>query len=103
MKSFKSSQRIGDRTSAILQDLSNILVEGSAADGKVKVTCNGQQRPLGVQIDEAYFQSLQNNKEGSEELSAALTKAMQEAHYKSTERMEEKMKSFYADLGFGSG
>lgn len=99
MNSFKTSKRVSDRTNAVLQDLSGTLVEGTSADGKVKVTYNGQQQPVGVQIDESYFQSL-GRKSGAGELSIALTEAMQEAHTKSASKLEEKVKSLYSDLGF---
>jgi DNA-binding protein YbaB len=99
MENSKTSQQVGKRTSMVLQDLSNMLVEGSAADGKVKVVMNGQQRPMSVQIDNGYFQNVHSKKDGSEELGVALTQAMQEAHKKSCEKMEEKMKSFYSDVG----
>jgi DNA-binding protein YbaB len=103
MGSFKTSQRVGERTNAVLQDLSNVLVEGSAADGKVKITYNGQQVPMGVQIEDTYFQSLKGRgKDGAEELGIALTQAMQEAHSKSAAKMEEKLKSLYSDLGLES-
>jgi DNA-binding protein YbaB len=100
MSSFKSSQRVGERASAILQDLSSTIVEGTAADGKVKVSFDGNQQPIGVQIDETYLQAIKNRKEGAEELGLAMTKAMQDAHTKSGLKLEEKLKSVYADLGF---
>jgi DNA-binding protein YbaB len=99
MSSFKTSKRVSDRTNAVLQDLSNTIVEGTSTDGKVKVSYNGQQQPVGVQIDEAYFQSL-GRKSGAGELSIAITEAMQEAHSKSASKIEEKVKSLYSDLGF---
>lgn len=99
MSNFKTSQRVSDRTNTVLQDLANTIVEGTAADGKVKVTFNGQQRPMGVQIDDGYFQSL-GRKTGAGELNKALTEAMREAHTKSSQKMEEKLKALYSDLGF---
>jgi DNA-binding protein YbaB len=135
MSRFKTSQRVGERTTAMLQDLSNMSVEGIAANGKVKVTFNGQQKPMAVQIDDDYLQSLlaelvvedvddkntQSSKGNSiqksnknvkgatssaaaaaKELGDVLTEAMQEAHAKSAEKMEEKLKSFYSDLGLSS-
>jgi DNA-binding protein YbaB len=77
-------------------------VEGTSKEGKVKVTYNGQQKPMGVQIEETYFQSLKSNKDGADELSDALSQAMEEAHSKSAAKMEEKLKSLYSDLGFES-
>lgn len=109
MASLKASQRVGERTGAVLQELSNILVEGTAADGKVKVTFNGQQVPVGVQIDETYLKSLivkqagpGNNKEAADQLCKALTEAMKEAQAKAATKVEDKLKSLYADLGFES-
>jgi DNA-binding protein YbaB len=91
MESFKTSQRIGERSGSVLQELSYTFVEGTAADGKVGVTFNGQQIPVGVTIDETYLQGIKD----VDELCLALTKAMQDAHYKSGIRVEEKMKSLY--------
>lgn len=100
MEDLKNAKKIGERTNNVLQDLSNILIEGSAAEGKVKVTYTANQKPMGVQIDPEYFQSLKGDKEGSNELSLAITQAMEEAHTKSAVKMEEKLKTLYADLGF---
>lgn len=99
MQRFKTSQRVSDRTNTVIQELASVTVEGSSADGKVKVTYNGQQRPIGVQIDESYFQSL-GRKSGARELSVALTEAMKQAHEKSAGKMEDKLKGLYSDLGF---
>lgn len=99
MSNLKTSKRVSVRTSAVLQDLSNTIVEGTSEDGKVKVTFNGQQQPVGVQIDDSYFQSL-GRKSGAGELSIAIAEAMREAHAKSASKMEEKVKSLYSDLGF---
>lgn len=100
MARFKKSQRIEKRTTGVLQDLSNLFIEGCSSDGKVKVTYDGQQKPVSVRIDQNYFQSLKSDRTGSEELSTAVQQAMQEAHTKSTAKMEEKMKSLYEDIGF---
>lgn len=101
---LKSSQRIGERTSATLRELSYTVVEGLAADGNVRVTFNGQQIPVGVEVDETYLKEIisGNEKEGVDKLCLALTKAMQDAHYKSGVKVEEKMKSLYSDLEFES-
>jgi len=99
MASFQASQKLGDRTTSILQDLSNQLVEGSSADGKVKVSFNGQQKPVDVQIDDAYFEKISQRNGGLDELCRGLTQAMQEAQAKSAEKMEEKMKQVYEEVG----
>ena len=52
---------------------------------------------MGVQVDETYLKEVasKSSKEGVEELCLALITAMQDAHYKSGTKLEEKMKSFY--------
>lgn len=118
MDRFRNSQRVGDKTNGILQDLSNTYVEGVAADGQVKVTLNGQQRPINVQIDDGYLQTLIDAKAAAgtgsgkvngkkipgtttvaQDLCDVLIQAMQDGHAKSIDKMEEKMKGFYSDLG----
>ena len=94
MDSFKKAQKAGKMTEAIVQELSAAVVEGVAADGKVKVYFDGQQRPKGVDIDESYLSEISGR-----DLCAALTAAMQDAHSSSREKMDEKMKAFYAELG----
>jgi DNA-binding YbaB/EbfC family protein len=94
MDSFKKAQRVGKRTSALVQELSATTVEGSSADGKVKIIFDCQQRPIKTIIDEAYFEATDIS-----EVSNAITAAMKDAHAKSIERMDEKMKSFYSELG----
>lgn len=101
MNRFKTSQKVSDRTNLALQELALVTVEGSSADGKVKVLYNGKQQPVDVQIDEVYFQSL-GRKSGAAELNIALTEAMKEAHKKAAAKMEDKLKTLYSDLGFGS-
>jgi DNA-binding protein YbaB len=97
IQSYETSQKVARATAATLQDLSNTLVEGSAADGKVKVTFNGQQEPINVQIDEGYY-----NKVGVNELSSALIQAMKDANIKSALKVDDKLKSLYNDFGFDS-
>jgi DNA-binding protein YbaB len=97
MDSFKKAQRAGKRTSALVQELSATTVEGSSQDGKVKVIFDCQQRPIKTIIDEAFFEASDVS-----DVSNALTAAMKDAHAKSIERMDDKMKSFYSELGMPS-
>jgi DNA-binding YbaB/EbfC family protein len=94
MDSFKKAQRVGKRTSALVQELSQTTVEGSSPDGKVKIIFDCQQRPIKTIIDEAYFEASDIS-----DVSNAITAAMKDAHAKSIERMDDKMKSFYSELG----
>lgn len=97
MDSFKKAQRVGKRTSTLVQELSSITVEGSSPDGKVKIIFDCQQRPIKTIIDEAYFEA-----SDASDVSNAITAAMKDAHAKSIERMDDKMKSFYSELGMPS-
>ena len=96
MENLKRAQRAAKMTSRLVQDLSSTTVEGTAADGKVKVILDCQQRPVNVKIDEGYVEGMDAD---VSDLCSALTEAMTDAHSKSLEKMDEKMKSFYAELG----
>ena len=95
MESFKRSQRVGRMTRKLLQELSSTTVEGSAADGKVKVVLDCQQRAVRVDIDQGYKDEV-----GASDLGSAITSAMNDAHSRSLERMDDKMKNFYTEVGF---
>ena len=97
MENFKQSQDLGKKTSSLLQELSNLNIEGIGAKGKIKVTVDGQQRPTLVDIDEDYFESVT-----VDDFTEALTAAMMDAHDKSIKIMEEKTNVLYADLGLPS-
>lgn len=94
MDGFKKSQQVGTLTSNLVQGLGSVVVEGSAAEGKVRVFMDGQQRPKRVQIDEEYGQAVD-----VDDLSTALLTAMQDCYTKSREKQEEKMKDLYTELG----
>jgi len=97
-ESFKKSQRVGKVTSSLLSELGSTTVEGTAEDGKVRVIFDCQQRPLRVDIDEAYFDSA----DSAADVANAVTRALKLAHSKSIERMDEKLKGFYNELGLPS-
>lgn len=90
-ENFKKSQRIGKATSSLQNELASTTVEASVEDGKVRVTFDCQQRPLRVDIDEAYFDSA----DSGSDVANAVTRALRLAHSKSIERMDEKMKNFF--------
>lgn len=102
MEKFKRAQQVGKLTTNLVQELTSTRVEGTAENGKIKVVVDGQQRPIAVIIDESYWQQQviqQVPPLDVNDLSAALTLAMQDAHNKAAERMDERMKSYYAELG----
>lgn len=96
LESFKASQEVGKRTAQLTAELSNLSIEGTAADGRIKAYYDGQQRPMGVKIDDALLES---GVFTAEELNDAIAKALRDAYGKSLEVMEDRMQSLYADLG----
>jgi DNA-binding YbaB/EbfC family protein len=94
MEDLQTTQRYGKITAALMNELESTTVEGASPDNKVKVVFNCQQKPTAISIDEAYF-------EGSDvaDLKSAVLAAMEEAYEKSVEKMDDKMKSFYKDVG----
>ena len=105
MDQLKRSQRIGKITATLVQELKSITVEGSSENGKIKITLDGQQNPISTFIDESYFREQQQQPQRStsvdtNELAKAITVAMKDARIKSIEKMNEKMKNVYNELGF---
>lgn len=94
MENFKASQSIGKATEALVQDLSSITIEGSSSNGKVKVSLDGCQQPIGASMDEAFFKEAT-----SSSVTSAFVEAMKDAHAKSKDTMNDKMKGLYNDLG----
>lgn len=118
LSNLRTSQRIGDRAESILDDLDHTLVVGTSPDGKnVKVTMNGYQNPISVQIEPSFVQALcqrsnnNNNNQGSsssssgksssnavEELCTAITLAMQDAYHKASAKADEHTGYLFDDL-----
>ena len=96
MDQLKRAQRIGKITASLVQELKSLTVEGISENGKVKVIYDGQQNPVGAHIDENYYKE----KVDVNEFTNALTAAMKDAQTKSVEKMNEKMKNVYNELGF---
>ena len=99
MDQLKRSQRIGKITATLVQELKSISVEGSSENGKIKIIFDGQQNPISTYIDESYFREARNNGDAND-LAKSITAAMKDARMKSVEKMNEKMKNVYNDLGF---
>lgn len=99
LEAFRASQRVGAQTSQLLSDLQNhVQVDASSYGSHVRVTMDGRQRIKSVEIDEAFLRSSEPY-----EVSAAVLEAVQLAHDKSSDKMDEKVKAFYAKLGLLPG
>jgi DNA-binding YbaB/EbfC family protein len=97
MEQLRKTQDVGKLTASILEELDGLSFQGSAADGKVRVIFDGQRRPKGVEIDDTFLASAD-----ADDLQVAITTAMKEAYEKSGEKMEEKMKALYVELGLSA-
>lgn len=124
MEDHCRSQEASERTLAMMEELSNALVVGKSKAGPasggiagiggvgsgerkggVKVTFDGQRRPISVSVDPNFLFSTSSTNGSSdgvisiEELNSAITDAMQEGYELSGKLMEEKMKGLYEQLG----
>jgi len=117
MEDHKRSEEVAERTASMMEELSSILVIGKSKAGKggglrigdkrgggVKVTFNGEQRPIAVEVDPNFLFSStpQNVSEGVitiEELNGAILEAMEDGYEQSGKLMEEKIKGLYGQLG----
>jgi DNA-binding protein YbaB len=95
MDNFRKSQKIGKTTGMLVQELSSTVVEGTAENGKVKVLFNGLQQPIGIQIDEGFFEASSTT---VNDLTDAINTAMDDGYTKSKEKMDEKMKAFFLQM-----
>jgi DNA-binding YbaB/EbfC family protein len=99
MDNFRKSQKIGKTTSMLVQELSSMVVEGTAENGKVKILFNGLQQPIGVQIDEGFFEASSTT---VNDFSDAINTAMKDGYNKSKEKMDDKMKGFFSQMNLPS-
>ena len=97
MEQLRKVQDVGKATANIMEELERMSIEGSAADGKVKVIFDGQRRPKGVEIDDSFLATAD-----TDDVQSAITKAMKDAYTKSGEKMDDKLKALYAELGLST-
>lgn len=95
MESFRKAQNVAKRTELMTQELRKTKIDGISSNGKVRVYFDGQQNPLGIDIDENFLDGIISSKD----LSNSITEAMQDAHDKSRNQMKDKMQSLYSDIG----
>jgi DNA-binding protein YbaB len=122
----KRSQEISERTTLIMDELSSTLVVGRSKAGPknsgilsnerkggVKVTFNGHQRPISVDVDPRFLfstsnSSNNNNNNGDridggivsiDELNDAIADAMCDGYERSGKVMDDKLRGLYEQLG----
>lgn len=118
MEDHRRSQETAERTAAMMEELSSVQVVGKSKAGAsggigigggdkrrggVKVTFNGEQRPIGVEVDPNYlFSSSMSESQGIvsvDELNEAIIDALEDGYEQSGKLMEEKIKGLYGQLG----
>ena len=91
-EAFKKAQEVQQGAKQLQEELEQMEIEGSSADGSVKVVLSGNQEPLRVEISEAAIA------QGSAALSDTVTAAMKDAYEKSTATMRERMEELTSGL-----
>lgn len=105
MEDHRRSQDAMERTSAMMDELATTLVVGESKQGRnkkkggIKVTFNGQRRPVSVEVDPSFLVSSSSGVISTAELNDAIMEAMQSAHEQSSSLMEKKISGLYESLG----
>lgn len=89
---FQQAQKVQEGAKKLQEELEAMNIEGTNADGSVKVTLSGNQEPRGVEISEAAIAK------GATDLSAAVSEALTDAYTKSTETMRSRMEELTSGL-----
>jgi hypothetical protein len=89
---FKKAQEVQQGAKLLQEELEQMEIEGTSADGTVKVVMSGNQEPLQVEI------SPDAMSQGAEVLSETVTEAMKDAYQKSTSTMRERMEALTSGL-----
>lgn len=91
-EALKRAKQVQQDATRLQDELAEMVVEGSAAGGLIKVTLSGNQEPLSLSID---AEALKEEKEVLEDL--VLT-AFKDAYTKSTDSMRAKMNELTGGL-----
>ncbi|MEB3225472.1 MAG: YbaB/EbfC family nucleoid-associated protein [Synechococcus sp.] len=89
---FQQAQKVQEGAKKLQEELEAMNIEGTNADGSVKVILSGNQEPRGVEI------SPEAIAKGATELSAAVSEALTDAYTKSTETMRSRMEELTSGL-----
>ncbi|MFK8185126.1 MAG: YbaB/EbfC family nucleoid-associated protein [Phormidesmis sp.] len=91
-EAFQKAQQVQEGAKKLQEELEQMVIEGTAGGGLVKVTMSGNQEPRGVVISEEALG------EGAEVLSDLVKAAMVDAYNKSTATMREQMEELTGGL-----
>jgi nucleoid-associated protein EbfC len=93
-KLFEAQQKAGE----VKKRLDGITVSGTAEDGKITVTANGNKVIQSINIDQEFF-STADKEELEELLQVAVNKALTQAENVSQSEMAALTKNMFGDLG----
>ncbi len=91
-EAFQKAQQVQQGAQQLQEELEKMDIEGSSADGSVKVVMSGNQEPRRVTIAPEALEK------GADALSELVTEAMKDAYMKSTETMRTKMEELTSGL-----
>ena len=91
-EAFQKAQQVQEGAKKLQEELEQMVIEGTAGGGMVKVSLSGNQEPRDVVISEEALG------EGAEVLSDLVKAAMVDAYNKSTATMREQMEELTGGL-----
>ena len=91
-EAFQKAQQVQEGAKKLQEELEQMVIEGSAGGGMVKVSMSGNQEPRDVVISEEALG------EGADVLSDLVKAAMVDAYNKSTATMREQMEELTGGL-----
>ena len=91
-EAFQKAQQVQEGAKKLQEELEQMVIEGTAGGGMVKVSMSGNQEPRDVVISEEALG------EGADVLSDLVKAAMLDAYNKSTATMREQMEELTGGL-----
>lgn len=91
-EAFQKAQQVQEGAKKLQEELEQMVIEGTAGGGMVKVSMSGNQEPRDVVISEEALG------EGADVLSDLVKAAMVDAYNKSTATMREQMEELTGGL-----
>lgn len=93
-KLFEAQQKADE----VKKRLDNITVKGTAENGKITVTANGNKQVQTIAIDEEFYKEA-DREELEELLAVAVNKAIEQAENLNQAEMAAMTKNMFGDLG----
>jgi len=91
-EAFKKAQQIQQDAQKLQEELDEMEIDGSNAEGQVTIWLSGNQKPLKVEIEASLL------KEDKAFIEQAILEAIKSAHEKSTANMKDRMQELTGGL-----